>query len=277
MKIVRIPKRNGKFRTIYVPDAKEKTAYRKLLPELLPIAFQLCDPNIVHGFMPGRSPITNAMAHVDRAYTLCFDLENFFDTVTWRHLAGVLPDHLVDAVLYDGAARQGLPTSPLVSNIAAAGMDKLISDILPPAVTYTRYADDLAFSYNTKEEIAPVISNIATIVEKCRFALNPAKTRTQWSGAGRRIITGVAIEGDTIYPTRRVKRKLRAAIHQGHRGSAAGLQEWIKQRPPAKYREQLQRDYESLRAVLARLKATDRPAPLDYGKEGRLIRLHDWS
>lgn len=234
MRIYRISKRNGKYRTIYAPDPEEMRAYRDLLPALLEIAKTHCPDEVVHGFMPGRSPITNAAAHVGYDHTVCFDLEDFFDTVTWRHLLGLIPEDLVEKVTYDGAARQGLPTSPLVSNIAASTLDKrLLTFTKPRGIVYTRYADDLTFSTNDQAVLPDLDLQVRLSVDDCRFRLNHKKTRVQHARAGRRIITGVGVDDSGLHPTRKVRRRLRAATHKRHRASAAGLREWCKLKPPA--------------------------------------------
>jgi len=273
MQITRIPKKNGKFRTIYAPNPEEKEGYRKLITELMPLAYQLCDPGVVHGFMPGKSPITNALSHINKEFTLCMDMQDFFDTVTWRNLQGLLPDDMIEQVLYDGSARQGLPTSPIVSNICASPMDTQIKDEIPAEVTYTRYADDLCFSFNTKGLAKELIATAITAMEARRFKLNKKKTRLQWAGAGRRIITGVAVEGDSIYPTRRVKRKYRAACHQQHKGSMHGLREWMRQRPPAQYKEAMAAEFDKLKKLLIMFNGHELPDSHGYEKTARSIYL----
>jgi hypothetical protein len=69
-------------------------------------------------------------------------------------------------------------------------------------------------------------------VGECGFEINHRKTRLQSSTAGRRIITGVGVGDDGLYPTRALKRKLRAAIHQKHGNSARGLAEVAKLKVP---------------------------------------------
>lgn len=271
MRIMRIPKGPGKFRTIYAPDEREKAEYRRLLPQLEVIAKQRCPPETVHGFMPGRSPLTNAMAHIGHEYTLSMDLQDFFDHVTWRQLRWLLPEDLVDRVLYEGAARQGLPTSPVVANIAASPMDWELLKELGSRVTYTRYADDLAFSFNDRAVMDVIVEKVPEIIRKNNFVINPRKTKLQAAAAGRRVVTGVAVDGLRAYPTRKARRKLRAARHQGNIGSMRGLEEWCRLKPPAQLQEELQAMYNKLRKALVLLNSEE--GPKDYGKEQRSLQL----
>lgn len=236
MRIVFIPKGYKKFRTVYVPSLREKVRLRHLLGKLQDKEKQLCGPS-VHGFIKGRSPVTNAMAHVGYAYSLCFDLKDFFESVTAKTIGNKLSKDEKRLVLVDGAARQGLPTSPTVANIAAADMDAAIlkwRDKHDLSFVYTRYADDLTFSFNEPAIADKIKSMMPMMVGRFGFKLNEKKTKLQAAQAGNRIITGIAVNKDGIHPTREVRRKLRAALHQKNKCSANGLREWASLKLPNK-------------------------------------------
>jgi RNA-directed DNA polymerase len=242
VKIVRISKRNGKYRTIYVPAPEEKRELRGIVGELNRKQKKLCDSTVVHGFMPGKSPVTNAMQHIGHKFTVSFDLENFFDTVTPER-AQHLSKEQIEKCFVDGAARQGLPTSPAVANLAATVLDKAILKWIQRSgknVIYTRYADDLAFSFDDPQLIEVVKMKVPEIIKRSGFIVNENKTTCQSSKFGRRIICGVAVGEDNIYPTRETKRRLRAARHQRHHREAHGLEEWCKLRPPKERPERTQ-------------------------------------
>lgn len=235
MRIVRIPKKKG-FRTIYVPNKEEKRELRNLVGQVNKKAEKLCPDGVAHGFMRFKSPVTNALSHVGHEYTTVFDLKDFFDSVNLTHLKGKLKQEELDKVLVDGSPRQGLPTSPTVANIAASDMDRAIlkwRDDKKLQFVYTRYADDLSFSYDDPEITNLLKVNIPQIVGRCGFKINKNKTRTLSAKNGRRMITGVAVDNELHIP-RRIKRKLRAAIHQGNKNIIQGLTEWTKLKLPTK-------------------------------------------
>lgn len=236
MRIIFIPKGHKKFRTVYVPSLREKVRLRALLGKLQDKEKQLCG-QAVHGFIKGRSPVTNAMAHIGYAYSLCFDLKDFFESVNSKNIGNKLSKDEKKLVLVDGAARQGLPTSPTVANIAASDMDTAIEKWKVKhglSFVYTRYADDLTFSFNEFEIAERIREMLPMCVGRCGFKINEKKTKLQAAVAGNRIITGIAVSKERIHPTREIRRKLRAAIHQKNRCAENGLREWASLKLPNK-------------------------------------------
>lgn len=233
MRTIAIRKRSGGWRTIYVPSYDEATALRRLLPAIDGILDREIAVNVVHGFRRHRSAVSNAMNHFDRACTTCLDLSDFFDTVTRGMLSRWLSPDVLDMVCVDGAARQGLPTSPSCANLAATPMDRaILAWIGNRNVTYTRYADDLSLSYDDPAMTDEIVTTVCRLATQAGFAVNQKKTRTMAASAGRRAITGVAVDLDGVHPTRRAKRRLRAALHQGRTEVADGLAEWCKVKMP---------------------------------------------
>ncbi len=262
MQIRQIVKKSGGTRTIYIPSAKEKRKLRFLLPALHEAQKKTCSSNIVHGFFRGKNIVTNALQHVGFKYTTCFDLKDFFDSVDKEKIEQGLLSYdnnndpqkafeilsFADWMLVDGAPRQGLPTSPFLANIAASVLDREIIDFLdvikrmshiPPflleeghaKIAYTRYADDLTFSYDYLDIQRELLERIPSITESCGFKINPSKTRTMSHKKGR-IITGVAVDDGGVHIPRRVKRKLRAARHKGNVKSIIGFEEYSKLKLP---------------------------------------------
>lgn len=243
MKVVKIRKKKGGYRTIYMPSDEEKEALRGYLSLLQNRALALDKHGVSHAFTPGRSPVTNAIAHIGWRYTISFDLADFFDSVTPKNAKftreSLFPhgppnpfmksaedkaaeQFLAHEALFfpDGAARQGLPTSPSIANIAFAPADEDIMNLQQRGrfakanFCYTRYADDLTFSCDTMDMVRTLEDEVPKIVERYGFKINESKTRIQCAKAGRRIITGVGVGDKDVDLPRWVKRRIRAGQHQ---------------------------------------------------------------
>lgn len=233
MNIIKIPKKTkGQFREIAIPDMDEKNMFRQYVSKLNEKSKKLCADS-VHGFVPGRSPVTNAQAHIGKQYSLSFDLSNFFDTVKPCHLQGRLTKDEIRTLMPNDRAYQGLPTSPAIANLAAIDMDKaIIKKIRDFDIVYTRYADDLTFSFNDFQLIENLKKEVTQIVRRCQFIINDKKTRLQDARYGNRIITGISVSQTGIAVTRKCKKRIRAAAYQNSVNSLKGLKEWAKLKVP---------------------------------------------
>lgn len=241
----KIRKKNGAYRRIVAPDRKWKDALRKILDErLTPLQVLLCDPDIVHGFYPGHSPVTNAEKHIGYMFTLTCDLSNFFESVVSGHFKTGLPNLMMLPGCQDqGIVAQGFPTSPAIANIAAVQMDEDLRKWCEPRkIVYTRYADDLSFSAMEKDCLIELRTRLSTPPVNLKhdmlhgFELNPTKTRMQYAGYNfqhSRIITGIAVGKDGIRLPRNQRKKLRAALHAAPDAPRTrGLMEWSKLKTP---------------------------------------------
>lgn len=239
MREMKIPKRSGGFRNIVVPSEQEKARLREFMPNLNDYKYN----QYTHGFVPGRSPVTNAKAHVGYDVSISFDLKDFFDTVTEEHLSGKVPKEVLDVCLYKGRTAQGLPTSPALANIAAQKLDDAIVRWLKKKrydFSYTRYADDLTISMRKvhRKDIRDVQKQVKTIVSNCRFKINEKKTLVQFASSGNRVICGVSVGKNSILATKQHRHKLRALKHKLAHGEprmrkqVAGLTEWCTMRQP---------------------------------------------
>ncbi|ACL58060.1 reverse transcriptase family protein [Methylobacterium nodulans] len=240
-----IPKKAGGVRLISAPMPRLKRAQYWILDNLLAHA-----PvhDAAHGFVPGRSIVTNAAAHVGRAVVVNLDLKDFFPTLSFRRVKGKFrglgyaepvatvlallctePD--VDEVEIDGerlfAARgprrlpQGAPTSPLFTNLICARLDARLSGLARSmGFTYTRYADDLTFSGAAAEKIGALIGLVGEIVAAEGFVVHPDKTRIMRRGS-RQEVTGLTVNERVAVP-RDVLRRFRALLHQIEATGPAG-------------------------------------------------------
>lgn len=231
-------KRRGQYRFIYVPFAdyrEELDSCKADLHEILDQHLSSCSD---HAFLKGRNCVTNAEAHLGARFVLSLDLENFFDSLGHASLKKHLDERLLSLVLEDGAPRQGLSTSPLVANIAMLEVDSRIQHLCSALgeVRYTRYADDLTFSFQNPSFCTYLRQGVELILAAKGLKLNTRKTRVQDSRNGLIHITGVAIDSAGVRPTRATLRRIRAAAHQGNLQQLDGLTEWSRCKLPRVHR-----------------------------------------
>lgn len=223
MRIVYMTKR-GKTRKLYVPNKGEIYELNLIKRKLDWLYLSLGIPDAVHGFVHGRGCVTNAKQHRGYDHTLSMDIKDFFDSIRPHHLK-VVPDFLLEKALIGGAPRQGLPTSPTLSNLALLEFDRELewyAQFLN--CMYTRYADDITLSGDLP--CLKILKHIVgDLLNGLSFTLNKKKTHWQHSKGGRRIITGISVESD-IRASRKSRRKLRAAVHQNNASQIHGLKEW---------------------------------------------------
>lgn len=158
-----IPKRSGGQRFIQAPDLALKELQRKILDRLLN---KLKVHPAATGFEKGHSIVSNAFAHVDADVILRMDIMCFFTTTAEDRLRGYLygigwdqeaTDILVRLCTHQGALPQGAPTSPRLSNLINYELDaRLDGWAKKVGAVYTRYADDITFSFYNLDSSEPL-------------------------------------------------------------------------------------------------------------------------
>jgi RNA-directed DNA polymerase len=226
-----IPKKSGAPRTLHAPRQELKRMQRTLLDEVL--AGLPVHP-ACHGFVQGRSTVTNAAPHVGSAVVVKLDLRDFFPTVHFRRVRGLflqlgyphdvammlarLTTHrpVTDGgtVAWPGILPQGAPTSPAIINLICRRMDERLAGLAARVgATYTRYADDLTFSFRTAPEIAMgrFMWWVDQICQQEGFAEHPGKRRVRRRSNQQRV-TGLTVNDKVAVP-RELRRRFRAILH----------------------------------------------------------------
>ncbi len=244
-----IPKRSGGQRAIWAPMPKLKKVQRWILREILD---RLLVHGAAHGFLAGRSIATNAAQHTDSRLVVKMDIEDFFPSVSWKRVKGVFrkagyneqiatllallctesPREVVEhngrthyVALAERCLPQGAPTSPALTNVLCLKLDRRISGTASKFNwRYSRYADDLTFSFSTrnkkKPEITQLLGSVKRILGEEGFKVNTKKTGVIREGAMQEV-TGLVVNGKgTPRANRQMKRQLRAAIHNLKQGRA---------------------------------------------------------
>ena len=197
-KTFEIKKKRGGTRTIHAPHSNIKLIQQSIRRELDQLRlFKPC----VNGYVTGRNIISNARPHVGQRFVLNIDLEDFFGSINYGRIYGLLlkPPYnlnktiaaaIAKACTLDNKLPQGAPSSPVISNLICSKLDTELSRLAKAhGCVYTRYADDLTFSSSGSMSLATrmrqpdgtsvchISPTLTAIIESNGFRINPAKVR----------------------------------------------------------------------------------------------------
>ncbi|MCE9638231.1 MAG: reverse transcriptase family protein [Planctomycetes bacterium] len=218
---VRIPKRSGGVRVLHVPDANTKSLQRKILHRLLA---RLKSHPAAYGFEAGRSIAHHAAQHTKRAIVLHFDVVDFFPSTRaeriermflrlgWNREAALV---LTKLTTHKGGLPQGAPTSPRLSNLVNAGLDRALTKRVGELRgRYSRYADDISVSFPKDRRGSVERTKARVMHELCLrgYEMHVRKKLSVRRAHQRQVVTGLVVNEKVALP-RHLRRKLRAARH----------------------------------------------------------------
>jgi RNA-directed DNA polymerase len=218
-----IPKKSGGVRKIQAPT-RELKLLQSRLADLLTLCLRDIEVKypvrkiVSHGFVEGRSIVTNASQHRRRRYVLNLDIADFFGAINFGRVRGhLIHDQqfslkpavatvIAQIACYENSLPQGSPCSPIISNLIGAILDRrLIALAKQYGCTYSRYADDLTFSTRLRKFPRALATQrllqkhewrVGRLLEReiraAGFVINPSKFRMQIAGS-RQTATGLVV------------------------------------------------------------------------------------
>lgn len=257
-----VPKRTGGQRLISAPRPVLKKAQRWIarnITEHLPVH------GAAHGFLAGRSTRTNASPHHGSRMLIKLDIKDFYPTITQRRVRGIFrkagyneqvatvlsmlcteaPREEIDlrgcthyVAIGPRSLPQGAPTSPSLTNTLSRRLDARMSALAHKlGYRYTRYADDMTFSWHDRDtgkaRVGLLLRIAEGIIASEGFQMHGKKTRVLRVGR-RQQVTGLVVNPAPVdAPVARVPRKtlrrLRAAIHNRKQGKPGKPGETLQQ------------------------------------------------
>ena len=195
---VLIPKHNGAYRKLSVPDEILKKIQRQIADVLL---IHMPISRYAKAYRFGSTTLKNAKPHIGKKVVLKLDILHFFDSIRYSDVK----DRVFPAEIYAEDIRillamlcyykdflpQGAPTSPAITNILMYEFDERIGQWCHERnIDYTRYCDDMTFS----GDFDPVflIQYIRQELKKIGFLLNEQKTRIQKQNQ-QQSVTGIVV------------------------------------------------------------------------------------
>lgn len=236
-RVFKIPKKSGGERLISSPDNQ----LGLLQSRVAKILAELYKPrDAAKAFIKGRSIVQNAAPHVRKQFVFNIDLLDFFPSITFPRVRGLLmaPPYNVSPEVssviahlctLNGVLPQGAPTSPILSNMICSKLDRELTLLAKEeGCVYTRYADDITFSFvcslpHLPEAIVSIDKSsgnvygadagekLRKVIESNGFSINGKKTRLQ-SNKERQIVTGIKVN-KKLNLDRRFIRKTSAILH----------------------------------------------------------------
>lgn len=188
-----IPKKNGLRTITFLPGTAPLYALQKSFNKYYLNKQDL--PICVKGFVQGESYISYLEPHLKSNYFIRIDIKNFFPSITadiikdtFSHLFSFDSDEdknkilnlISDICTYEGILPQGIPTSPMISNIVMTRIDQRITKYCQVfGITYTRFADDMlfssqAFDFKTKKWF---VKKIKYILSSLNLKINYTKIK----------------------------------------------------------------------------------------------------
>ncbi|MGB2878131.1 MAG: reverse transcriptase domain-containing protein [Dehalococcoidales bacterium] len=226
-----IPKRSGGTRTITAPISSIKIIQKKANQVLLAV-YKRRKP--VHSYVRKRNIISNARRHINKRWVLNIDLEDFFPTISFQRIRGMLinkPYRIGEAAgtviaqlcCYNGNLPQGAPTSPIISNMICSKLDNELNRLAEDNYCiYTRYSDDLTFSTDLQEFPAEMArlnedgksivgDELNRVISDNWFVINSDKVKLRRYDM-RQEVTGLTVN-KKVNVRRRYVKQIRAMLH----------------------------------------------------------------
>lgn len=250
-----LPKKTGGERLISAPMPRLKRAQYWVLDNILG---KVPAHDAAHGFLAGRSIVSNAAPHAGHDVVINLDVKDFFPSIAFGRIKGVFR-HLgygeamatllallcsenraqawqVDGekLFVGGKARervlpQGAPTSPMLTNLLCRRLDRRLLGLARQlGFVYTRYADDLTFSASgeaARDNVGRLLGRVRWILRDEGFTPHPDKERVMRKGR-RQEVTGLVVNADKPGVSRETRRRLRAALHRATQASAGKPAHW---------------------------------------------------
>jgi retron-type reverse transcriptase len=227
----KIPKSSGGFRDIMAPEPTLKELQRTILRRLLS---RLPSHPSAHAYEKNHSIVTHALSHVGKTVLLQLDLKNFFPSTHARRIKKYFyeigwdteaTNLLLRICTYQEGLPQGAPTSPKLSNLVNYRLDERLTKLGKHfRVTYSRYADDMAFSSTEHAPLQALLRATRSILDEEGYQIHEHKKLRVRRSHQRQLVTGLIVNKKIALPRER-RRWLRSIEHHLRNGRGASLNE----------------------------------------------------
>jgi len=243
-----IKKRNGGDRLIEAP-IKGLKDIQESIADILEENYK--PRACVFAYVKDRGIVEHAATHIGQRWLLRLDLKDFFHTISFIRIAGILrrsPYNFAEApakttaLLCTKGQRlpQGSPASPVISNILCKGLDYKLKELAAlNKCYYTRYADDIFISNNGskfppsiairgEDGSAELSDTLKKIIIDAGFEINLDKTILR-KRSERQLVTGVVVNRKSNVPKEFIK-SIRAALYAWEQHGLEAAEDYWKRK-----------------------------------------------
>lgn len=288
-KKIQIPKKSGGKRELHIPD-KTLSFIQYCISILLSYYYK---PNKnCFGYIQGKSIKDNASIHVGKDVIVNIDLKDFFGSIDAYKIQDRLTrypfrfskevaelisqlvttkteDHCfnpIGEIVNHTFLPQGSPCSPIISNIVADSLDFRLSRLSQKyGFTYSRYVDDLTFSFN--KNLIPEWFGydydygfkllIYDIIQEEGFDINRRKTRISYKNQ-KHEVTGLTVNKKVNIKRSYIK-NLRTILHNWEKDGYgnANMEYFLKSKNCEKFFPNLENSVSGMLSFIKMVKGAD--------------------
>jgi hypothetical protein len=198
-----ITKPDGRERRLLAPSPALKRLQRALLVNYLA---RLPVHHCATAYFHGASTVLNARPHARSGLVACVDLRDFFESTHAARVRRCFIEQgwrdeslqvLMRLCVFRNGLPQGAPTSPCLSNLANVRLDERLQSLARRArAIYTRYGDDLTFSWSSDRMPSGFTHAIEDALASASYEIQPRKGWRVSPIRDHPVVTGLVLGGD---------------------------------------------------------------------------------
>jgi len=217
-------KKDGSIRVTFDAHEPLKSLHHLIATRILK---RVIYPSYLHGSLPKRDIVSNALPHA-KAHTLILDdIKNFYPSIStenikrmWMqlfHFPDDVSELLAQLVSLNGYLPQGFRTSSFIANLILWDKEpQLVSELSSMELTYSRYVDDITISSArplSKEQKTIIRTKVYSMLTAKGLKAKRSKSTIQCKG-GQRIVTGLDVSKKRLSIEKQERKRIRAAVHE---------------------------------------------------------------
>jgi hypothetical protein len=198
-----IAKPDGRPRRLLAPSPALKMLQRRLLDSYLA---QLPVHASATAFCSGSSIVLNARAHARQNLIATVDIRDFFESTRAARVRAFFVKQgwrdeelrtLMRLCVHGNGLPQGAPSSPCLSNLVNYPLDEHLWRLArQTGAIYTRYGDDLTFSWNGDHMPGGFQRGVEDGLHQAGYEIQPRKSWQVRPISGRPCVTGLVLSGE---------------------------------------------------------------------------------